>query len=328
VTTAALSEPPIEAPLSAAVDVERVVFIAGVGRSGTSLLHSMLNAHPSLAFPPETHFFRRYVSATGRRRRLETAASAALCEQLRRDTDFARLAVAPELLLSAPGAGAPDTLAAFRALLRAVAERQGKTRVGEKDPRHIDDIAALAAAFPQALLVHVYRDPREVLLSRTKAEWSRGRPWWLHALLAQDQVRRARSLGPRHFGERYVEVRYEELLDAPEAVLRRITSAAGLAYAPEMLDFASSAQSLVDARERSWKGETLGPLLRDNKEKWRRGLTPFQIEFVEAVSATAFDELGYTRSRGPGALRVLSPLLRGPARAVFAVRRALERRRC
>ncbi|MGH2954702.1 MAG: sulfotransferase, partial [Solirubrobacterales bacterium] len=31
-------------------------FVVGVGRSGTTLLRLMLDAHPRLAIPPETHF--------------------------------------------------------------------------------------------------------------------------------------------------------------------------------------------------------------------------------------------------------------------------------
>ena len=33
-----------------------VPFIVGVGRSGTTMLRLMLDAHPDLAIPPETHF--------------------------------------------------------------------------------------------------------------------------------------------------------------------------------------------------------------------------------------------------------------------------------
>ena len=37
------------------------LFIVGVGRSGTTLLQSMLNAHPEICFTPETHFVKRYL---------------------------------------------------------------------------------------------------------------------------------------------------------------------------------------------------------------------------------------------------------------------------
>ena len=39
------------------------IFIIGVGRSGTSLLQSMLNSHSKIAFTPETHFIRSYMSS-------------------------------------------------------------------------------------------------------------------------------------------------------------------------------------------------------------------------------------------------------------------------
>ena len=38
------------------------LFIVGVGRSGTTLLQSMLNSHPEICFTPETHFFKRYIA--------------------------------------------------------------------------------------------------------------------------------------------------------------------------------------------------------------------------------------------------------------------------
>jgi len=38
-----------------------MIFIIGLGRSGTSLLQSILNAHSEIAFLPETHFLRKYV---------------------------------------------------------------------------------------------------------------------------------------------------------------------------------------------------------------------------------------------------------------------------
>ena len=39
-------------------------FIVGVTRSGTTLLRLMLDAHPDMAIPPETHFVPALIKAT------------------------------------------------------------------------------------------------------------------------------------------------------------------------------------------------------------------------------------------------------------------------
>jgi len=38
---------------------ERPIFVVGFQRSGTTLLQSLLGAHPRIAAPPEVHFFFR-----------------------------------------------------------------------------------------------------------------------------------------------------------------------------------------------------------------------------------------------------------------------------
>src|SRR3954468_18521703 len=66
-------------------------FVVGVPRSGTTLLRLMLDAHPQLAIPPETHFLPKLIRACqeeldadrdGRKRALE------LITQHRRWPDF------------------------------------------------------------------------------------------------------------------------------------------------------------------------------------------------------------------------------------------------
>jgi hypothetical protein len=297
----------------------------------------MLNAHPALALPPETHFFRRYVVPRRARARHERGSARAFSAVLAHDRDFLRAGVTPAEALESEADGALDLARVFARVLRCNAARQGKCRVGDKDPRNIDHLATLAAAFPSGYLLHVIRDPREVLLSRTRAAWSKGHPWWQHALLVEDQLRRGRALGPLHFGARYLEVRYEALVARPEETLREVARHIGLEFSSDMLEFRASAATLVDARERSWKQETLGPLLASNTEKWRRELAPEQVRFVERVSREAFERAGYLRSDdramaseghavvgARSMLTALGPTLGYIARGAFTLRRTLE----
>ena len=39
-----------------------IIFIIGVGRSGTTLLQSMLHSHSEIHFSPETHFVKRFLN--------------------------------------------------------------------------------------------------------------------------------------------------------------------------------------------------------------------------------------------------------------------------
>ncbi len=275
------------------VHLTRPVFVCGVGRSGTSLLQSMLNAHPDLCFPPETHFFRRYVmGASGE---WNEAARKDLIEKLSKDQDFARASIdATELLSHRYSDEGPAGV--FRALLECVAMRSHKSRIGDKDPKNIDALTALGTEFPEGYALHVIRDPRDVLVSRMKAAWSAHRPWYVHPLIYSEQLRRGRDEGMRVFGLRYLELHYEELIGAPEATLRRICDHIELPWNPSMLDFGQSAAQLVDPKEMSWKKETLGPLLAGNSGKWRKALTPWQVSYTESVCAEAFDSLGYERS--------------------------------
>ncbi len=320
------------APTNTNVDVERPVVVCGVGRSGTSLLQSMLNAHPDLCFPPETHFFRRYVARRASRKHYERLGVSAFEAVLAADEDFARAGTdAHELLAPESGRGL-DLGRVFRRFLSRYARGEGKTRVGDKDPRSLDELAAWKAEFPGARVVHVVRDPRDVLLSRTKAAWSADRPWWAHVLICKEQLRRGRAAGRAAFGDAYLEVRYEELIADPGAHLARVADHVGVDYDDRMLDFGDSARRLVDAREMSWKKETLGPLLRGNRDKWREGLTPFQVRLVERVARESFEELGYAEDTARADLRFVerlvlagAPVLGLGAAAAFDLRRALGR---
>lgn len=189
--------------------------------------------------------------------------------------------------------------AIYRSLLAFWVARAGSRWVGDKDPRLIDFLPVLADALPEAFVVHVVRDPRDVLISRRRAAWSRGRPDLLHQLAYRAQMRRALSTGPRWFGERYVELRYEDLLRQPSEELRDLCRFLSVDFSPRMLSFGDSARELVREDEWQWKKEILGPLQRDNLGKWRRELCPWTLLVTEELCLEPFPELGYRRESPP-----------------------------
>jgi len=274
-----------------------VVFIVGVGRSGTSLLQSMLHAHPDISFLPETHFFRNYVARLNNRWEHEKAGGEAFRSTLAKDEEYQRACISVENILSPflDGTCTFDLAKVYTRLLRLHRDRESVAIVGEKDPRLIDYLPQVKQVFPEARILHIVRDPRDVLLSRMNADWSAGRPDWLHMLTYRAQIVRGRREGLRSFGSQYMELRYEDLLSEPERVLHEVAKHVGVAYSDAMLAFQHSAEELVHESERSWKEETTGPLLRDNTGKWRNELSDWQICLTEQVCSRALGWFGYER---------------------------------
>jgi len=297
--------------------------IVGVGRSGTTLLMSMLNAHPAITLPPEFHFVNEHLAQRPRATLAEALA------RLEGDPRFARLGLALDEV-KRPFTHLPFSMPnLYRQLLQCYAQKQGVSVIGDKAPKYVEYLPLLRHIFPDAKIIHLIRDPRDVYLSRTKAAWSAGRKdtWQFLAYRAQSAL--GRRLGPKLFGHNYLEVHYEQLLTQPQNELQRICRLIGAPYQPEMLAFGDAAQNIIFPDELAWKREALGPLLTDNMNKWRRELTPQQVARVEAACAPAFKEGFYQPAvpPKPTPARIMMNSYMAALSAIYQSRIALQNRR-
>ncbi len=271
---------------------DELFFIVGVGRSGTTLLMSMLNAHPDIGTPPETHFLTQHVLP---QRELSFSQ---LRERLAADSRFGRLGLNLSDVLEPFEDG--ETPLALRSVyfrwLDLWRSRSGVRLVGDKAPRYVEFLPLLKWVAPNARVIHLIRDPRSVFLSRTKAAWSADRQAWRHLVAYCVQYSEGRTRGPALFGERYHEVRYESLITHPEAVLSEVAEFLGVAYDPAMLNFSESAAGIITEDEWDWKREAAGPLLRDNADKWKRELSSAQIGLIERACRQPFKDGLYDAS--------------------------------
>ncbi|WP_123631390.1 sulfotransferase family protein [Salinisphaera orenii] len=281
---------------------EAITIIVGVGRSGTSLVHSMLGSHSALALPPETAFLRRLVVSKDFARSCRNGHGVATLDD---DDRLQRVGLTGAELVAAAGDGARP-VDVYRSFLRLYRVKMGKPYSGDKDPRAIEWLGAASVALPGVRIIHVVRDPRDVLLSKKKADWSSTRGVLWHVFAARVQLRLGRGSGRRMRLGHYCELIYEELLDNPSGELQRLCAFLGLDYEHAMLDFGHEAQRLVSPGEMQWKKETLGPLLSNNRGKWRGQLRDWEVALVEQVCGEHFRLGGYESSF---AIRRL-PLLR------------------
>jgi hypothetical protein len=201
------------------------VFIVGAPRSGTTLLRRLLNAHPELHLTFEASFF-AVVKAMP-----PPLAESNFREAWVRSLPFVWQRVPDaDLPVAAPVGLSPRDPRWFEALMRYCAQRAGKSRWGDKTPLHVYELDALFAAFPNARVVHIVRDPVAVVRSLQTV------PWGSQNLFACSLAVRAALDAVRPFRSRIHEVRLEDLLADREGVLRETLAYCDLPWSDHVLD--------------------------------------------------------------------------------------------
>jgi hypothetical protein len=281
-------------------------FIVGVGRSGTTMLRLMLDAHPQLAIPPETHFVPELIDA------IESgAAPQQAVEVMRSVRQWGDLQIDPgEVVTRFEQLERLEPGPALRAFYGIYAERHGKPRWGEKTPAYVRSMRKIEKALPEARFIHVIRDGRDVALSRWKRTLGEGEkaPAGQVAAGWQRRIRRAQKQGRRL--SHYVELRYEDLVTETEPNLRRICEFIELDWDPVMLRYYEHAADRMAEMARDLPAAD-GKPTRPGEERmqahamtqkppdpsamyrWKERMEPEDVAAFDAAAGELLVELGY-----------------------------------
>lgn len=277
-------------------DMSTFPFIVGRGRSGTTLLRAMFDAHPSMCVPGESHFV---VQFARHRTSYETPNgfdADRFTRELFKHWAFRRWGLPLGAVEDAFRAAPPiDFPAAIRTLYGSYASFRGKVRYGDKTPSYVVHVGLLAATFPEAVFVHLIRDGRDVALSYLATDF--GVSTLGQAAIHWDRsVRAGRAAGSALGPARYREVRYEDLVREPERVLAELCTFVGLPFDERMLRYFERVSGLVPTISHSehhrnlYRPPTVG--LRD----WRHHLSADDVGVFESLAGDLLDELGYERA--------------------------------
>jgi hypothetical protein len=277
----------------------------------------MLDAHPLLSIAPETHFYTQCRSEDCRDD--DSLDDLWCCLQQQIGVQDMHLTEAEreriwEQLEQMEAPGPPDLL---RALCITYADRDGAVAWGEKTPDHFAHVPTIMREFPEAFVLCIVRDPRDVCLSLRGMPWNRdalpesARKWKTYA----EQTDRYRQEYP----DRFRVVRYEDLLDEPERRMREVLSWIGAPFDEGVLSYHQREQGPVDAEREPWKAKTRRPLDPTNKEKWRTQMPRGERWIVQRLTTPQLLKWGYEAqpvSIGPAWGRDLVRVLIRSARTV------------
>jgi hypothetical protein len=270
------------------------VFVLGCPRSGTTLLyHMLLSAGDFVVYRAESHVFSvlepRFGDLGREANRLKLLDEWQKTELFQR-TGLERDEVRDEVRRNCRNGG--DFL---RIVMEAMARRQGVKRWADCTPEHLLYLKEIKRAIPQAIIVHIIRDGRDVALSLEKQAWIRPLPWdhrntlEAAAMYWQWLVLKGREQG-RNLGPDYKEVRYEDLVGSPGEVLKELGD-----FIEQDLDY--------DKIERVAIGSVSEPNSSFAHEmkagaspvgRWKTALTARQQERVDALLGETLRELGYS----------------------------------
>lgn len=270
------------------------VFVVGMPRSGTTLLSSLLDAHPNLVVAPETHYFTRCWTGG----RIDDWADVErMLARLDQQPGVHDMAFSDEewaaIRERLRGLEAPTHGDILRALLDTYAARSDASAWGEKTPDHLRTVPEIARQFPDAVFLAIIRDPRDVVLSLQNLPWSRRtmpeQAWTWRRYTA----RIARY--HKNYEDRFFSLRYEALITEPEGTLRDVCAFLETAFRASMLRLEEQETRPFDADREPWKQKSGQQIDPTNREKWRTQMPQAKRVLIEIIVGHWLTVYGYER---------------------------------
>lgn len=271
-------------------DLKRL-FIVGCPRSGTTWLALLLGYQPGVSVCTHSWLFdgcldyaaRWFEDEQSSRRVLEFSAGP-------RSLDAARLTAALDR---------PQFVALCRAFADGIYQRVAcvntDTRaVVDQTPSHVYSAELIRTLFPDAYFVHVIRDPRSVVCSMQAADWG-GFPKTAAdgARMWKSSIERGRAIHRQT--DRYLEVRYEALLQDAGAQIDRVLSLAGLPSSRDEID-----RAVAECAIGRLRAHPVAPsqFFRNGlADGWATELSRSDTRIVEYLTRDRMSELGYAPSQ-------------------------------
>ncbi len=254
------------------------IFIGGVPRSGTTLFRAMIHAHPRLHCGPE----RKLIAPIVRTQREWWATFGSM--------------------LPAAGIRRATLDAAAGAYIRTLLAHSTPPglRPAEKTPNVMLCVADLGRMLPEARFIHVIRDGRAVAASLVRQNWvdpKSGQPvpytrsvnnaatYWTQYLL------KVSTDAPQVKG-RYMEVRYEQLVAMPRAVMQQVLGFLGEPWDEAVLHHEQSDAALPSTEASS---EAVREAIHSRAvDGWRTHLSTDDIATIERIAGPVLQALGYS----------------------------------
>ena len=296
-------------------------FIFGHARSGTTLLARLIRLHPDVHCNWQAHFFTR----------------APMLKALVADAEVAKWLSNPSNRWNRGRDLSPLVLrAAADMILERDALKAGKMIVGDKSPSsvfHGEAVRNVAAVYPDAYIINIVRDGRDTSLShrfqgfvdrqdrmtsedrRIRDDFVRDPQPYLsgqRSIFTEKEIRNVttswvrnvnetESEGKRLYGDRFLHLRYEDLMASPMDEMKKIWDFLGASVpTPEV---AGLIDKEVNANpDAAWQAEKSSDLARlipkGQQGSWQKLFTDRDKAIFKEIAGDLLIEWGYEKDKG------------------------------
>lgn len=279
------------------------VFIVGMGRSGTTLMQTILDANENVILPIESrliiHQKKKYFSVT----RWSPALIDAFITDLYKDKKFSQYWAVDPVTLRKSIDALPIEELTFQVLCKMVylgyPSPFPKGRIlllGDKNPVYSTFIKDLTEVFPEARFIHLTRDYRDNITSnrqvfRRQNVAQLALKWKVYNILIEAEKKKRK--------DRFYMLKYEDLAARPDLYVPEICRFLEITFYPGMLDYYTTMQQVT---ERKYKKEIVEvhpnivkPVNTAQVQKWKKALTEQEIEIIDYVAGKYAARYGYIR---------------------------------
>ena len=244
-----------------------MIFVVGNSRSGTTMMGRILGKHPSVYTFGELHFFGQlcappFSSELSQKMAVELASELHCIQRegYRTHGNSRRFVGEAQAFLEGLSTYPETSASLFEAFLYHEAAENDKTIPCDQTPRNVFYIADILELYPNARIINMIRDPRDVLLSQ-KRKWKRRflggsdlpikemlRDWMNYHPITISHIWRTAINTADRFAQhdRVISIYFEELLRHPEATVKSVCDFVGTTYTDEMLQVPQVGSSVAE----------------------------------------------------------------------------------
>lgn len=285
---------------------KRLLQFIGTQRSGSNLLRVMLNQIDGVMAPHPPHILKTFANLLpiygdlGKKENFSRLVEDVCSWVENNPVPWERVSLNREEIQKA--CNAPKLIEIFRLIYEKAAEVHNSKYWSCKSMANTHFFSLLEELSPAPIYIYLYRDGRDVALSFKKAYVGEKHIFSIAKKWHEDQ-QRALEVCKKIPKERLIKVSYESMLADSSGTLQAICKTLKIPFQESFSAYYKS----KEANNTSVAGEMWQnlnkPIMKNNFNKYRKGLTPEEIEIFEIVAGKSLEALGYSLENDKGILK-------------------------